>query len=64
MEEHETVAEHCKHPDCSYRRQIEAGYTPYCDYIGATGQARRCKISECDKYTTEKVVFPQDMFRF
>ena len=57
----ETVAEHCKHPDCSYRKVIQTGaWIPMCDYIGATGESRKCKISECDKYTTEKVHFPYD----
>lgn len=55
----ETVKEHCKHIDCSYRKYI-GKWTPYCDYIGATGVSRGCKISECDKYTTEKVYFPFD----
>lgn len=55
----ETVAKDCKHKDCSYRKKFH-GWTPYCDYIGATGKSRGCKISECDKYTTEKVIFPRD----
>ena len=55
----ETVRSHCKHRDCSYRKYLD-GHTPYCDYIGATGRSRGCEISECDKYTTERVHFPFD----
>ena len=55
----ETVLEHCQHPDCSYRKRIN-DYTPYCDYIGAEGKSRKCRISECDKYTRERVKFPLD----
>lgn len=46
----ETVSRHCKHKDCVYRSLV--GDTPYCAYILATGQSRKCSISECDKYTT------------
>ena len=55
----ETVKNDCKHPDCSYRKILDT-WIPYCDYIGATGHSRGCKISECDKYTTEKVKYPRD----
>ena len=55
----ETVEKDCKHPDCSYRRLL-GSWLPYCDYIGATGESRKCQISECDKYTTEVVYFPND----
>ena len=55
----ETVNKHCKHKDCSYRKLL-GQWTEYCDYIGATGHSRGCKISECDKYTTEVVVYPFD----
>ena len=55
--EYETVQEHCKHPDCSYRKTMSS-IIPYCDYIGATGKRRGCKISECNKYTTSKVYYP------
>ena len=57
----ETVKKDCKHPDCAYRRPLDAGYTPYCDYIGATGRARGCSISECDKYKPGKAKFPDQM---
>jgi hypothetical protein len=53
----ELVADICP-KDCSYRRHFH-GCTVYCDYIGATGHSRNCKISECDKYTTEKVEYPE-----
>lgn len=57
----ETVNEHCKHKDCSYRKALSHGrWTYYCDYIGATGHSRNCPISECDKYTNEPVTFPFD----
>ena len=57
----ETVNKHCKHKDCSYRKVLQVGcWTEYCDYIGATGHSRGCKISECDKYTTEVVIYPFD----
>lgn len=55
----ETVLRHCKHRDCSYRKTLDIGI-PYCDYIGATGHSRKCKISQCDKYTTEPVYYPFD----
>ena len=55
----ERVATHCKHKDCSYRKLLDS-WLPYCDYIGATGRSRGCPISQCDKYTTEKVIFPFD----
>lgn len=59
MEREETVMEDCKHPDCSYRRKLGNDYTEYCDYIGSTGHSRGCKISECDKYTSGNVTFPE-----
>lgn len=55
----ETVEEHCKHKDCSYRKHSPV-IGDYCDYIGAHQESRRCRISKCDKYTTEKVYFPKD----
>ena len=55
----EEVKTHCKHKDCSYRKLLDS-WLPYCDYIGATGRSRGCPISQCDKYTTEKVNFPFD----
>ena len=55
----EYVSTHCKHKDCSYRKLLGT-WIPYCDYIGATGKSRGCKISECDKYTTDPVWFPFD----
>lgn len=59
MNEVETVKTHCKHKNCSYRKLLDS-WLPYCDYIGATGRSRGCPISKCDKYTTEKVIFPFD----
>ena len=57
----ETVNKDCKHKDCSYRKVLEYGrWTEYCDYIGATGESRKCRISECDKYTNKPVSFPFD----
>ena len=55
-EELETVLEHCTHPDCIYRGAIDAGYTPVCLYAMHTGEARRCPISECDKYKPGKKI--------
>lgn len=57
----ETVDKDCKHKDCSYRKLLQVGrWTEYCDYIGATGKSRKCKISECDKYTNKPVRYPFD----
>ena len=49
MKEIQTVAEHCKHDDCIYRRIIGT-YMPVCYYAVVMGECRKCKISECDKY--------------
>lgn len=49
----ETVAEHCKHPDCVYRGHLASSnqYTvPCCDYILLEKRPRNCRISKCDKY--------------
>jgi len=48
----ETVREHCKHKDCYYRGRF--GSEPACLYILHTGMARKCSISECDKYKKGK----------
>lgn len=60
MEREETVMEDCKHPDCAYRRMLNS-YIECCDYIGATGRSRGCKISECNKYRPGTVKFPDSM---
>ena len=52
----ETVKEHCRHKDCIYRGQIDAGWTPICTYAMVEGRARGCKISECDKYKSGKKI--------
>lgn len=49
MKQVETVAEHCKHEDCIYRRLI-SNDVPICFYAVIMCELRRCKISECDKY--------------
>lgn len=49
----ETVKEHCKHPDCKYRRVFNS--EPMCAYLTITGKVRGCSISECDKYAVGKV---------
>ena len=47
--EKEYVTTHCKHKDCAYRR-TDATLGGFCNYCGITGEARGCKISECNKY--------------
>lgn len=50
-EEIETVKEHCKHKDCYYRMALASGYkTEICAYALMEYKARRCAISQCDKY--------------
>lgn len=48
----ETI-EDCIHTDCIYRatRPLRTGS---CDYILIEGHSRGCKISECDKYVSNK----------
>lgn len=55
-EEVEECRTHCKHKDCIYRGQIDAGHTPVCLYAMYEGRARGCKISECDKYKAGKKI--------
>lgn len=55
----ETVLEHCRHPECVYRSQIEGGNTPICFYAVLAGQSRGCKISECDKYKDGRKIRPR-----
>lgn len=57
--ENETVelcSTHCRHKDCIYRGQIDAGHTPVCLYAMYEGKARGCRISECDKYKAGKKI--------
>ena len=49
----ETVKEHCKHPDCKYRKL--SGVEETCDYILIMRRPRGCSISECDKYESGKI---------
>ena len=55
----ETVARDCKHFDCMYRSSISGGQTPICYYSVMTGECRRCKISECDKYKPGRAIKPK-----
>lgn len=61
MQEVETVDAHCKHPDCGYRCHLE-GQSYYCGYCLIEKHSRGCKISECDKYTSnrKKVTMTED----
>lgn len=52
MKEVETVAKHCAHEDCIYRRHIGGGAVPICFYAVIMNETRKAKISECDKYRT------------
>ena len=57
----ETVAKHCKHPDCRYRHNLTNKGVPYCAYIIYERQPRKDKISECTKYISGKIrVSPYD----
>lgn len=58
-EEVEECRTHCRHIDCVYRGQIDAGHTPVCLYAMYEGRARGCKISECDKYKAGKKIRPR-----
>lgn len=49
----ETVAEHCIHKDCKYRRKI--AFTDACFYLYYTGNRRNSLISNCDKYASGKI---------
>ena len=57
MQDIETVDEHCKHKDCIYRFRLTTYSCDFCNYCVVTGEARRCPISQCDKYVkgTKKV---------
>ena len=55
----ETVAQHCKHPECIYRSQIDGGSTPICFYAVLAGEPRGCRISECDKYVAGEKIKPK-----
>lgn len=59
----QTVNEHCKHKDCIYRLSLNTT-TQCCFYAVIEGRARRCKISECDKYRagTRKANFTKKVF--
>lgn len=54
----ETVVESCQHEHCIYRSTINGGRVPMCFYAVATGKARGCKISECDKYIDGRKIKP------
>lgn len=60
----QTVAQHCKHPECIYRSQIDGGQTPICFYAALAGEPRRCKISECDKYKDGRKIRPKMRERY
>lgn len=49
----ETVAEHCQHEDCAYRRLFRKNL-PYCAYAAYEHQTRGCPISECNRYKPGK----------
>lgn len=55
----ETVLEHCRHPECIYRSQIDGGQTPICFYAVLAGELRGCRISDCDKYKDGRRVRPR-----
>ena len=61
----ETVAEHCKHENCRYRRRLSF-VDDACFYLYYTGNLRRCPISQCDKYKPGKIrtVMNIDKVRF
>lgn len=58
MPKEELVSELCP-TDCVYRSYIEGGSIPVCFYAVIAEQARRCKISECDKYKAGKPIRPR-----
>lgn len=55
----EQVSTHCKHPECIYRSSISGGNIPVCLYAMLAGEARGCKISECDKYKDGRKIRPR-----
>ena len=59
----ETVEEHCKHPDCRYRKRLTWNGES-CQYMLITGKRRGCEISECDKYKKGKLKVVSKIYGF